>query len=183
VSYRTITRHLPHLAVAAAVTLFAASPALAGADRIVARGDLQRYGDRLPEGAGAHVQAVSTPTGDTLVTLRVWGLEPNTEYGAHAHVNPCGETGAAAGPHFQHVPNPRPDLYPTNPEYANPVNEVWLDLVTNSAGRAVVRTTQPWQFAPGNGARSVIIHEEHTHTGPLDSGVAGARLGCLDVDF
>jgi Cu-Zn family superoxide dismutase len=63
------------------------------------------------------------------------------------------------------------------------VNEVWLDLVTNSAGRAVVRTTQPWQFAPGNGARSVIIHEEHTHTGPLDSGVAGARLGCLDVDF
>lgn len=28
---------------------------------------------------------------------------------------------------------------------------------------------------------SVVIHAEHTHTGPSDSGTAGARLACLDV--
>lgn len=178
-----LSRYLPHLAVATAISVFAASPAIAGADRAVAEGELVRYGDRLPEGASAKVQAVANSAGDTIVTLRVWGLRPNTEYGAHAHVNACGATGAAAGPHFQHVPNPRPDLYPANPAYANPVNEVWLDFTTNSEGRAVTHTTQPWQFAPGAGARSVIIHEEHTHTGPLDSGVAGARLGCLDIEF
>ena len=42
---------------------------------------------------------------------------------------------------------------------------------------------QAWQFPPGAGARSVIIHEEHTGVTPPDADPAGARLGCLDVVF
>lgn len=180
---RTITRYLPHVGIAAAGALFAASPALAGVDRVRSTGELVRYGDLLPAGASAQVEAVYDAVGDTTVTLTVRGLEPLTEYGAHAHVAPCGTRPGAAGPHFQNVPNPTPDEFPHDPAYANPVNEVWLDLTTDEQGRAVVTSTQPWQFSPGTGARSVIIHEEHTAAGPADAGLAGARLGCLDVTF
>lgn len=67
--------------------------------------------------------------------------------------------------------------------YANPANEVWLDLTTDARGYALVAARQAWQFPPGAGARSVIIHEEHTGVTPPDAGPAGARLGCLDVVF
>ena len=113
--------------------------------------------------------------------LQVWGLAPNTEYGAHAHTDVCGVTGLAAGPHFQNQIDPVSPS--TNPAYANPTNEIWLDLTTNAAGHGVATTTVPWQFDSSRRARSVIIHVEHTHTGPTDSGVAGARLGCLTVPF
>jgi superoxide dismutase, Cu-Zn family len=174
---RSLTHRLPWLAV------FAASPALAGEDRLVSAGDLIRFNDRIPAGATASVEVVYDATGDTRVTLRAWGLEPRTEYGVHLHAAPCGVSRGASGPSYQHIPNPRPDLYRTDPDYVNDVNEVWLDLTTDASGRAVSTTTQPWQFSPGGGARSVIIHEEHTRTGPLDAGHAGRRLGCLDVNL
>lgn len=178
--------HRPPLTVAAAViaatVLFAASPAIAGADRVRAEGDLVRYNTTVvPEGARARVDAVYTAAGDSIVTLHVWGMRANTPYGAHAHVNPCGATGAAAGPHFQNAPDP---VFPsTNPAYANPANEIWLDLTTDAEGNGAAQTKVPWQFSPTRRAQSVIIHVEHTHTGPTDSGVAGARLACLTVGF
>lgn len=169
---------------AAAVTasaLFLASPSIAGADRIRAEGELTRYTSAVPADARARVSAVYTAAGDSIVTLHVWGMAPNTPYGAHAHVNPCGGTGPAAGPHFQNVVDP---MTPSvDPAYANPTNEIWLDLTTDAEGDGVAQTKVPWQFSPTRRAHSVIIHREHTHTGPTDSGVAGARLACLTVGF
>jgi Cu-Zn family superoxide dismutase len=188
---RRPAHRLPLTVVAAAATasaLFVASPAIAGADRIRAEGQLTRYDtSAVPEDARARVQAVYTAAGDSIVTLHVWGMAPNTPYGAHAHVNSCGSSGLAAGPHFQNGPDPVTLLDPpkasTDPDYANPVNEIWLDLTTDAEGNGVAQTKVPWQFSPTRRAQSVIIHVEHTHTGPEDSGVAGARLACLTVGF
>lgn len=171
------------LAMGASAALAAgAAPAVGGpAGHARAEGPLIRYGDRLPGGAQARVTAVYDGAGRTHVQLQVWGLAPNTEYGAHAHTNPCGDTGLAAGPHFQNELDPVSPS--TDPRYANPSNEIWLDLTTNAAGHAVATTLVPWHFSSTRRAKSVIIHVEHTHTGPQDSGVAGARLGCLTVPF
>jgi Cu-Zn family superoxide dismutase len=134
----------------------------------------------VPEDARARVHSVETGDGRTIVTLHVKGLRPFTEYGAHAHVNPCGSTGAAAGPHFQHIVDPVPPS--TDPTYANPDNEIWLDLTTNASGNGHAKAVD-WQFSSQRRAESVIIHEEHTATGLANAGVAGARLACLSVPF
>jgi Cu-Zn family superoxide dismutase len=177
-----LTRNLSAAAIAAGVVLFAASPSLAGADRVRAEGELIRYGaSALPVGATARVQAVYNAAGDSIITLQVRGLQPNHEYGAHAHKFACGATDPlAAGGHFQHVPGPADD-----PAYANPRNEIWLDFTTDAEGNASAQTKVPWQFSPERRAGSVIIHAEHTHTGGPDgpAGTAGARLGCLTVGF
>src|SRR5262249_6364669 len=55
----------------------------------------------VPPGAHATVTITSTAT-NTRVELTVAGLRPNRGYGAHLHTNPCGPTGADAGPHYQH---------------------------------------------------------------------------------
>ena len=169
-------------ATVAATAMFAASPAIAGADRIRAAGELLSYSTSVPEGARARVNAVYTSAGDSIITLHVWGMAPNTAYGAHAHVSSCGTAdGSAAGPHFQNMPDP--DTPSTDPAYANPANEIWLDLTTDDEGNGVAQTKVPWQFSPTRRAQSVVIHEEHTHTGPTDSGIAGRRLACLSVSF
>jgi Cu-Zn family superoxide dismutase len=171
----------PPAVFVAAAGLFLSSPAVAGADRIRSEGPLISYSSAIPSGATARVQAVYDGSGKTQVTLHVWGLQPNTEYGAHAHVNACGTTGAAAGPHFQNIPDP---VVPSvNPAYANPRNEIWLDFTTDESGNGVAHTSVPWQFTADRRAHSVIIHAEPTHTGPTDSGQAGARLACLSVNF
>ncbi|MBO9521457.1 MAG: superoxide dismutase family protein [Nocardioidaceae bacterium] len=175
------SRRLALALCASGIAVFAASPALAGADRIRTEGPVVSYSPAIPQGATARVQAVYNAAGDTVVTLHVRGLLPNTQYGAHAHQNACGLTGAAAGPHFQHVPDPvQPS---TNPLYANPGNEIWLDFTTDEDGNASAQTVQRWQFSPDRRAHSVIIHAEHTNPGPQGAGTAGARLGCLTVAF
>jgi len=184
---RNLTRHLAVAAVASGLVVFAASPSLAGADRIRSESELIRYGTppAIPEGAQARVQAVYNAAGDSIVTLHVWGLEPNHEYGAHAHQAACSPTDPmAAGGHFQNVPFPQGSSA-TDPRYANPTNEIWLDLVTDEDGNGVAQTKVPWQFSPERRAGSVMIHAEHTHTGGPDggAGTAGARLACLTVGF
>jgi Cu-Zn family superoxide dismutase len=165
------------LFVAGLVTVFAE----AGADRIRAEGELVSYDPALvPEGAWARVQEVRTPKEMTVVTLHVRGLRPNTSYGAHAHVGACGSTGAAAGPHYPDVVAPAG--HATDPAYANPGNEVWLDLTTDDEGNGSAQTRVAWWFRSG-GANSVILHVEHTHTEPGAAGTAGRRLGCLTVAF
>jgi superoxide dismutase, Cu-Zn family len=158
-----------------------ATPASAAADRVRAEGPLVRYDAGLvPEGARARVQEVRTASGSTVVTLQVRGLLPDREYGAHAHVNQCGSTGAAAGPHYQDVV--APTGHGTDPAYANPDNEVWLDLVTDDEGNGSAQALVRWQFRPG-GAGSVVLHADHTHTEPGAAGTAGSRLACLTVGF
>jgi Cu-Zn family superoxide dismutase len=184
---RNTVRHLAVAAVASGLVVFAASPSLAGADRVRTEGELIRYGvvPQVPAGAEARVQAVYNAAGDSIVTLHVWGMEPNHGYGAHAHRSPCGTTDPlAAGGHFQNRPFP-PSSSAADPRYANRTNEIWLDLVTDEDGNGVARTKVPWQFSPERRAGSVMIHAEHTHTGVdgRPAGTAGPRLACLTVGF
>ncbi|MEU4742437.1 superoxide dismutase [Actinosynnema sp. NPDC023658] len=141
-----------------------------------ASGELTSYDARVP--AGARAEVVAGPLGGgTVVMLRTSGLLPNRDYGAHAHVNPCGPAPGDAGPHYQHVQGGA-----TDPAFANPRNEIWLDFTTDANGRGEAVARVGWQFderRPG----SVVLHEEHTHTEPGHAGTAGARLGCLTVPF
>ncbi|WP_134727606.1 superoxide dismutase [Amycolatopsis nivea] len=136
--------------------------------------------DLVPVGAKAHVSALSAGRVGTTTVLVISGLLPQHEYGAHAHVNSCGATGDAAGGHFQHVPDPvKPSV---DPAYANPRNEIWLDFTTNRSGIGHATSVVDWTF-DGRRAKSVVIHETHTHTNPGHAGTAGGRLACLDVGF
>ncbi|NHC46334.1 superoxide dismutase family protein [Motilibacter aurantiacus] len=181
------TSHRPlllPLAGAAALTLAAgiAAPAATAADRVRERGDVVRYDTALvPEDARARVTATYDRKGGTEVVLRVRGLLPDREYGAHVHVNACGATGAAAGPHYQYVVDPvQPSV---DPAYANPENEIWLDFTTDARGNAVARAEVDWQFPANRRAGSVVIHAEHTSTEPGMAGMAGARVGCVTAPF
>jgi Cu-Zn family superoxide dismutase len=177
----TLRRNAAVACALAGASLFAASPALAGAEHVRASGELVRYSAAVPDGAQGRVNAVYNAHGDTIVVLHVTGLAPYTAYGSHAHANACGATGAAAGPHYQHVVDPHQPS--TSPAYANPQNEIWLDFETDSEGNGAAIAKVDWQFAPERRPRSVIIHAEQTHTGPDNSGTAGARLACLTVNF
>jgi superoxide dismutase, Cu-Zn family len=134
----------------------------------------------VPRGASADVFSTSSPGPGTRTVLTVRGLVPNRGYGAHVHTKRCGASGDAAGPHFQFRPDPvQPS---TDPKYANPRNEIWLDFTTNARGNAVGTSRVTWQFGNRH-AYSVVIHETHTHTGPGHAGTAGARLACINVAF
>lgn len=186
------SRTLAIAAVTTGVVLFAASPSIAGADRVRGEEPLAPYAaavggapELVPAGATARVQAVYNAAGDSIVTLHVKGLLPNRTYGAHAHVNACGLTGAAAGPHFQNMVDPEPGVS-DDPAYASPANEIWLDVHTDENGNGAAQTKVAWQFTPERRPGSVMIHELPTGTGAMGGGVAGAagkRLACVDVGF
>lgn len=134
----------------------------------------------VPEGSGVTVRA-NTADGSTTTTLEVRGLRPNAVYGAHAHVNPCGPSGDAAGPHFQHEQDPvKPSV---DPAFANPQNEIWLDFTTDAQGAGTATSTNDWEFPADRRAQSVIIHQMATKTEPGKAGTAGARPACVGVDF
>jgi len=165
------------LATSGALIAFAvAAPA-----PVRAEGELVRYDTTLvPSGGWARVQEMPAPKDLTIVTLKVRGLLPGHDYGAHAHVNACGSTGSAAGPHYQDVV--APTGHGTDPAYANPDNEVWLDLTTDEDGNGSAQALVRWHFRVG-GASSVVLHASHTHTEPGAAGTAGARLACISVPF
>ncbi|MDQ3760851.1 MAG: superoxide dismutase family protein [Actinomycetota bacterium] len=136
---------------------------------------------------GAGILASLTPSGwdqsRTVATLSLAGFQPNRSYAVHVHTNPCGATGEDAGPHYQHRIDPAatPQAPSTNPEYANPRNEIWLDVRTNAAGSGSARTTVPFRITdrtPG----SIVVHEAMTTaTEPGRAGQAGARIACLTL--
>jgi Cu-Zn family superoxide dismutase len=132
----------------------------------------------VPPGASAQVHAVPTGDGRTRVTLHVYGLQPNRVYGAHAHQLGCGADPMAALGHFQHT-----EGNPTSSDFANPTNEIWLDVTTNAAGNGVADTVVDWQFSPQRRPHSVVIHAMGTLTETPNAGKAGARVACLTVDF
>lgn len=136
----------------------------------------------VPAGATATVTITPTAPG-TEIRLAVTGLQPSRSYGAHLHTNPCGSTGAAAGPHYQHHPDPAASASPSsvNPSYANPHNEVWLDFTTDADGDATSATTQQWMFDTGRRPRSLVIHADTTKTAAGQAGDAGARVACLTL--
>ncbi|GGK71479.1 hypothetical protein Sme01_26450 [Sphaerisporangium melleum] len=134
--------------------------------------------------AGAAVAVAHVPPGEGAgtgsVQLRVQGLQPGRKYGAHVHTNACGAKGEDAGPHYQHMRDPvTPSV---DPKYANPRNEIWLDLATDAQGNGASRAVMEQGFRDRH-PHSVVIHAEHTHTGPGHAGQAGPRLACVNVDF
>ncbi|MFJ8960542.1 superoxide dismutase [Lentzea sp. NPDC102401] len=138
------------------------------------------YDAKVP--AGARVTAVGVPTvrGGTTVLLVLSGLQPHRTYGAHVHVKKCGAAPADSGPHFQNVADPvQPSV---DPAYANPRNEIWLDVHTDGNGFAHTESSVDWQFTERR-AQSVVLHNEHTHTKPGEAGTAGPRLACVNVEF
>ncbi|OJF15826.1 superoxide dismutase family protein [Couchioplanes caeruleus] len=174
---------------AATVAVLALSPAPAtAAPRLVvlhavgapnadgAGGAYSYDAERVPAGARVAVWSVSGPK-RTRTFLLVHGLKPGQAYGAHLHANACGAAPAAAGPHYQQVPDPvQPS---TDPAFANPENEVWLDVHTNAAGSGASASFNKWVFRTP--PRSLVLHAEHTHTEPGKAGTAGARLACLNL--
>lgn len=142
---------------------------------------------QVPVGAGVSVHAVAVSNGRTMITLHVRGLLPDESYGAHAHYRACGAVGGAAGAHYQDVPDPSvggsETVASVDPAYANPDNEVWLDLQTNGAGNGHAKAVVDWQFRPSV-ARGVVLHLNPTSTGGAGqppAGNAGARLACVTV--
>jgi Cu-Zn family superoxide dismutase len=139
------------------------------------------YDQELVKAGSRAAVSAKSGGGSTTVVLAVRGLEPDRRYGAHAHSKPCGETGDAAGPHFQYTVDPvQPSV---DPEYANPQNEIWLDLTTDPTGAGSGETTVDWEFPADRRAESVVIHAMPTATDPGKAGTAGARAACITVDF
>lgn len=188
----TVTTSAASAGLVAAAALLVAAPAVAGDDVRRASGQVVRYPGQqpladAPRGASARVRSTATTDGRTIVTLHLSGFETSAQYGAHAHVEACGDpavdpTGLAAKGHFQHVP-PSPPQTATSPEVANPQNEIWLDVTTDQSGTGRARAEVSWQFEPARRPKSVIIHEMPTLRTEGRHGVAGKRIACLDVPF
>jgi Cu-Zn family superoxide dismutase len=136
--------------------------------------------DLVPVGATAEITVTETDRGTT-VMLVVGGLKPVHAYGAHLHTRPCGAAAADSGPHLQHSHDPAASASPpsSDPSYANPMNEVWLDFTTDVSGAAQSSATLDWTFDPA--PRALIIHADPTKTGPGVAGTAGARAACLTL--
>ncbi|GAA3728500.1 Cu-Zn family superoxide dismutase [Spinactinospora alkalitolerans] len=136
------------------------------------------YDEAVPEGAQVDVSVSNEGDDSTTFRLQVSGLEPDREYGAHVHTEPCGEQPDDSGPHYQDEVDPEQPS--TNPEYANPDNEVWLDFTTDAEGNATSDATVNWE-PRSDEANSVVIHTEHTMTEPGMAGQAGDRLACVNL--
>jgi Cu-Zn family superoxide dismutase len=136
--------------------------------------------DLVPVGSRVAVSAKSDD-GTTTVRLALRGLQPDRRYGAHVHSEPCGDTGASAGPTFQNVVDPvQPSV---DPVYANPQNEIWLDFRADEAGAGSSQTTVDWGFTADRRAKSVVVHAWPTETEAGRAGSAGSEVGCVTIQF
>lgn len=134
-----------------------------------------------PVGAELAVDVKSGAESSTVV-LTVTGLVPDRGYAAHAHTEACGDTGDAAGPHFQHEADPKADPDKPKAAYANPKNEVWLDLTADAEGNGTSEATVPFALNAEATPKSVVVHaEEKTATADGEAGKAGDRLACLSI--
>ncbi len=138
---------------------------------------------------GARLAVVMAPSDEsTNAELTVSGLLPNRGYAVHGNVNACSPNPAAEGPLYQNRVDPAVNPTSisgetsTNPEYANPRNEVWLDVHTDGAGSGTSRTAVPFVFTD-RGPGSIVV-DDATDT-PTALGQAakggGARAACLSL--
>lgn len=132
----------------------------------------------VPEGASilASVMPAGYGYSQTRANLSVAGLLPNRGYAVQAHANACGATGEEAGPRYQHRidPDAARQASSTNPEYANPRNEIWLDVRTDSDGSASSGASVPFTFTDRAPA-SIVVYDGQT------SDQAGAPVACLNL--
>ncbi len=157
--------------LAAAAVLSVASPSGAGQGNsaVIGSGPDYVYVAGALTGATASVSAGALGSGNSQITLDVDGVNApaGTKFGAHVHVSPCGVTGAAAGPHYAGAVDGTLKL-----------TEVWLDFTVDAHGSGHAVATRQFEIT-NRAARSVIIHAMETDH---DTGVAGARLACIDLD-
>jgi len=113
--------------------------------------------------------------GKMRLVLSVTGLPANRAFGSHLHKLKCDDN--KAGGHYQNVPFPDGGSA-SDPAFANPANEAWLDFTTDAAGAGHAETTVDWVPRAGQ-ANAVIIHDMKT----ADGGVAGAKLACTNIPF
>lgn len=140
-------------------------------------GEMHEHGEHGMH--GEHWKHGMPPRG-TFVFLALRGVAPNHHFGIHVHTRSCGTKPDSSGPHYQDVKDPKQPS--TNPKYANPHNEMWLDTTTNSNGDARTKSLVKWHFRAGE-ARSVVIHEHGTATQSGRAGMAGNRVACVNVPF
>lgn len=144
--------------------------------------DAFTYDSKLaPVGAELSVDVTSAADAGTVV-LTVAGLVPDRGYAAHAHTEECGDNGDAAGPHFQHKADPKADPDKPKAAYANPENEVWLDLTTDAEGNGTSEAKVPFALSAEATPKSVVVHaDEKTATADGEAGKAGDRVACLTI--
>jgi Cu-Zn family superoxide dismutase len=70
-----------------------------------------------------------------------------------------------------------------DPTFANPQNEIWLDLTTDDTGAGSAESTVAWTFPAERRPKSVVLHADHTSSEPGEAGSAGDRIACISVDF
>ncbi|EMY34262.1 hypothetical protein D477_010481 [Arthrobacter crystallopoietes BAB-32] len=179
------TATTPGEAVSPGASLGASSPGAAADAEVSARFEEFSEGataitynpERVPVGAETEVEVEDEDAG-TKVKLKVEGLEPDTQFGAHVHVAACGESPDDAGPHYQDEADPQTPS--TDPAYANPDNEIWLDFTTDQDGEGEAESRVGWKLREGEG-QSVVIHAMPTKTGEGEAGTAGDRLACINI--
>lgn len=134
--------------------------------------------------AGAELAVVVNGAGDaTTFEFTVSGLLPNRGYAAHAHLKACGQDGDAAGPHYQHQKDPAAgkDKPSVDADFANPKNEVWLDVTTDAEGNGTSTAEVPFAV-DGTSPASVVVHAKaKTPTTDGTAGKAGDRIACLTL--
>ncbi|MCZ4554139.1 superoxide dismutase family protein [Rhodococcus maanshanensis] len=137
----------------------------------------------VPVGSSVNVDS-EEQDGRTTVTFSATGLAPNRDFGVHVHTRACGREPSDSGPHYQNDVDPMatPESPSSDPAYANPQNEIWLDVTTDGNGNAQSSTAVNWEFRDDE-ANSVVLHAQRTKTGPGVAGMAGDRLACIDEDL
>lgn len=120
--------------------------------------------------ATATVKVATSGKGSSTVTLKVRGVDApaGQTFGAHVHQLPCGELPADSGGHYAHA----------GAAGTLQSREVWLDVTVKANGTGRSTAVRPWVLDEST-PRSVVIHALPTDPA---TGVAGARLACIDLD-
>lgn len=160
--------------MAGVATVMAASGG-AGAgtgETLIGEGPDFTYGSSAVAGATFTITAKAVGAEGTQLRLDVSGIEApaGTGFGAHVHVSPCGATGGAAGPHYVEGDDTDGSTLQQR--------ELWLDFSADGNGNARTVATRNWEI-DSRSNRSVIVHALETDH---ETGVAGARLACIDLD-
>ena len=167
-----VLRGVVGLTAGAAALLAASAGAGAGSgETVIGTGPDFVYGASAVDGATFTISARDVGAEGTQLRLAVEGVDApaGTTFGAHVHVNPCGATGGAAGGHYVHADADGSALQQ---------REVWLDFTVDAHGDGRSVATRNWTIANRAG-RSVTVHAVHTDH---ETGAAGARLACIDLD-
>lgn len=122
--------------------------------------------------ASATVKVAKSGKGSTKVILKVWGADApaGQTFGAHVHQLSCGALATDSGGHYAHAAAGTTGTLQSR--------EVWLDFAVKSDGTGKSVAIRPWVLDEST-PRSVVIHALPTNP---DTGVAGARLACIDLD-